>query len=236
MSSLPVYDKTGAEVGRYEIDPAVLQLPINKQLLHDAVVMYQTNQRQGTAKTKTRSEVEGSTKKLYRQKGTGNARAGSRRSGTRRGGGHIFAKRPRDWVYRLPRKALQLATRMAIASKLQGEQVTVIDALAFDKPTTKEMAKILKALKCDGQSVLVATAEYDQNVLRSARNIPKVSVSPAGELNALNVLLPRRLLVTKAALDSLGSRLAETAKTTGGTAKSAGPKRRRAAAQQPAQE
>lgn len=208
MASLPVYDKTGAEVGRYEIDPAAIAPRINKQLLHDAVVMYQTNQRQGTARTKTRSEVAGSTKKLYRQKGTGNARAGSKRSGTRRGGGHIFAKRPRDWVYRLPRKALQQATRMAIASKLQDDQVTVIDQLSLTAPKTKDMAAILKAVKCDGASVLVATAGHDANVYRSARNIPKVSVAPAGDLNALSVLLPKRLLVTRAALDSIRERFA----------------------------
>ncbi len=117
MASLTVYDRTGNDVGQYEIDPAELAPRINKQLLHDAVVMYQSNLRQGTAKTKSRGEVAGSTKKMYRQKGTGNARAGSRRSGIRRGGGHIFAKRPRDWTYRLPRKAVQLATRMALASQ-----------------------------------------------------------------------------------------------------------------------
>ena len=104
--------------GTYEIDPTLLAPHINKQLLHDVVVMYQSNQRLGTAKTKSRAEVAGSTKKMYRQKGTGNARAGSRRSGVRRGGGHIFAKRPRDWSYRLPRKAVQLATRMAMAAKI----------------------------------------------------------------------------------------------------------------------
>ena len=93
MATLPIYDRSGAEVGKYEIDPAQLAPRISKQLLHDAVVMYQTNLRQGSAKTKTRSEVAGTTKKMYRQKGTGNARAGSRRSGIRRGGGHIHAKR-----------------------------------------------------------------------------------------------------------------------------------------------
>ena len=95
---------------------------------------------------------------MYRQKGTGNARAGSRRSGIRRGGGHIFAKRPRDWTYRLPRKAVQLATRMALAAKIKSEQVVIIDELSFQAPKTKEMAGILRALKCDGKSLLVATA------------------------------------------------------------------------------
>ena len=102
--------------------------------------MYQSNLRLGTARTKSRGEVAGSTKKMYRQKGTGNARAGSRRSGIRRGGGHIFAKRPRDWTYRLPRKAVQLATRMALAAKLRDSEVLLIDELAFDAPKTKDMA------------------------------------------------------------------------------------------------
>ena len=146
--------------------------------------------------------MAGSTKKMYRQKGTGNARAGSRRSGIRRGGGHIFAKRPRDFGYRLPRKSLQLATRMAVASKIKDEQITLIDDLKFSAPKTKDMAAILKALKCNGaKSLLVATAAHDANVYKSARNIEGVSVSPVAELNALTVLRPQRLLFTKAALE-----------------------------------
>ena len=158
---MPIYDRTGAEVGKYEIDPAQLAPRISKQLLHDAVVMYQNNLRLGSAKTKTRSEVAGTTKKMYRQKGTGNARAGSRRSGVRRGGGHIHAKRPRDWSYRLPKKALQLATRMAVASRIADDEVTLIDKLAFEQPKTREWPPILKALKLDGTSLLVAVPGYD---------------------------------------------------------------------------
>lgn len=203
MVSLPVYDRTGKEVGKYDIDPAELAPRISKQLLHDAVVMYQANQRLGTFRTKTRSEVSGSTKKMYRQKGTGNARAGSRRSGVRRGGGHIFAKRPRDFSYRLPRKALQAATRMAIASKIRGSQLLVIDDLKFSSPKTKEMGLILKALKIAGQTTLIATAAADGNVFKSGRNIAGVSVLPVSALNALTVLTPRRLLVTRAALDAI---------------------------------
>ena len=147
MASLTVYDRTGKEVGTYEIDPTDLAPRINKQLLHDAVVMYQSNLRHGTAQTKSRGMVAGTTKKMYRQKGTGNARAGSRRSGIRRGGGHIFHKMPRDWTYRMPRKALQLATRMALASKLRDEQVTVIDELKFDAPKTRDMAALVERLE-----------------------------------------------------------------------------------------
>jgi len=206
MPSLTVYDRSGKEVGKYDLDLADLAPRISKQLLHDAVVMYQSNLRLGTARTKSRAEVAGSTKKMYRQKGTGNARAGSRRSGIRRGGGHIFAKRPRDWSYRMPRKAVQLATRMALASKIRDKQIVLIDELKFDAPKTKDMAAILKALQLTGGSLLVATAELDANVYKSARNIDRVTVSPISDLNALNVLAPNRVLITKAALDAFRSR------------------------------
>jgi len=201
MVSLPVYNRNGEEVGAYEIDPAELAPRISKQLLHDVVVMYQANQRQGSAKTKGRGEVAGSTKKMYRQKGTGNARAGHRRSGVRRGGGHIFARRPRDYSYRLPKKAIRLATRMAMASKIEHNQVVVIDQLAFDEPKTRQMAAILKALRVEG-TLLVAVEAHDPNLFRSVRNIADVSVLPVGELNALEVLRPQRMLMTKAALDA----------------------------------
>jgi len=206
MASLPIYDRSGSEVGRYEIDPQEIAPRINKQLLHDVVVMYQANRRQGTFRTKARGEVAGSTKKMYRQKGTGNARAGSRRSGVRRGGGHIHAKRPRDFSYRMPRKALQAATRMAIASKILSEQLVILDDLAFSAPKTKEMAATLKAVGLQGQTLLLATASHDPNVYKSARNISGVTVSPVADLNALVVLKPRRMLVTKAAIDVIRER------------------------------
>jgi len=208
MVSLPVYDRTGAEVGSYEVDPAELAPRISKQLLHEAVVMYQANRRQGSAKTKSRAEVVGTTSKMYRQKGTGNARAGSRKSGIRRSGGHIFAKRPRDWSYRLPKKAVRLATRMAVASRIADREVTLIDDLAFEEPKTREMASILKALKIEGISLLVAVAGYDLNVYKSIRNLAGVWVMPVGELNALEVLRPRRLLMTTSALDALREKAA----------------------------
>lgn len=203
MSSLTVYDRTGKEVGKYDINPTDLAPRINRQLLHDAVVMYQSNQRLGTAQTKSRGMVTGSTKKMYRQKGTGNARAGSRRSGIRRGGGHIFAKAPRDWTFRMPRKALQLATRMALASKLKDGQITLIDELKFDAPRTRDMAAIVKALGHADRTLLLATAGHDSNVYKSARNIRNLSVVPAAELNAWLVLKPSQLLLTKAALEGI---------------------------------
>ena len=220
MVSLPIYNRSGQEVGKYDIDPAVIAPNVNKQLLHDVVVMYQANLRQGTFRSKSRAEVAGSTKKMYRQKGTGNARAGSRRSPVRRGGGHTFAKRPRDFSYRLPRKAVQLATRMALATKIADAQVVVIDELKFAAPKTKEMNGILKALKCDraaltGKSrkvkgVTVVTAAYDKLVYMSARNIEAVEVSPVGDLNALSILKPKKLLMTRAALDLVKQRGAKS--------------------------
>ena len=206
MSALTVYDRSGKEVDTYEFDVESLAPRINRQLMHDAVVMYQANLRHGAAKTKSRAEVSGSTKKLYRQKGTGNARAGHRRSGVRRGGGHIFALRARDYSFRMPRKALRLATRMAIASKIRDQEVVVLDELSFDQPATKEMAAVLKALGLGATRTLVATAGFDGNVYKSARNIARVTVSPVSELNAYTVLSPSRMVVTRAALDDLRER------------------------------
>ena len=213
MASLPVYDMKGSQVGSYDIDPDQIAPKINKQLLHDAVVMYQANQRQGSHRTKNRSEVSGSTKKMYRQKGTGNARAGSRRSGVRRGGGHIFARRPRDYSYRLPRKALQSATRMALAGKIKDEQVLILDDLSLEKPNTKTVAALLKTLNLDHTTALIATENYDKKVYKSARNIQTVCVAPVAELNAYALLRPRNILMTRAAIDAFKNRTAKGAST-----------------------
>lgn len=213
MASLTIYDKSGGEVGKYEIDPSEIAPRINKQLLHDAVVMYQANQRQGSHKTKSRAEVAGTSKKMYRQKGTGNARAGSKRSGVRRGGGHIFARRNRDYSYRMPKKAARLATRMAIASKIQDDEVVVVDTLSFDKPATREMASLLKAVGLCGVTTVIATEDHNTNAYKSSRNIPGVSILPVSDLNALSVLKPRRMLVTKAALDAIKEKAAAAPKS-----------------------
>jgi large subunit ribosomal protein L4 len=203
MPKLNIFDRKGKKVGTYNVEPTDFAPRINKQLLHDAVVMYQANSRQGSHETKSRGMVAGSTKKMYKQKGTGNARAGSKRSGIRRGGGHIHRIHNRDYGYRMPRKALQTATRMALASKVRDDELLVIDDLAFGEPKTKDMISVLKHLEWDGGSILVTTAKYDRGVYCSARNIKGVCVSPAAEINALDVLSSKRMLVTKAALDAL---------------------------------
>ena len=204
MPKLTIYDRKGKKVGTYNVEPTDFAPRINKQLLHDAVVMYQANERQGSHQTKSRGMVAGSTKKMYRQKGTGNARAGSKRSGVRRGGGHIHRIHNRDYSYRLPRKALQAATRMALAAKVRDDELIVIDDLAFSEPKTKEMVSVLSHLDVKkGDSLLVTTAKHDANVFRSSRNIAGVLVAPATDINAYSVLRSRRMLVTKSALDAL---------------------------------
>jgi large subunit ribosomal protein L4 len=210
--NLAVYDMSGKKVGSYEIDPAELAPAVSKQLLHDAVVMYQANQRQGTQKTKTRGEVAGSTRKLYRQKGTGNARAGARRSGTRRGGGHIFAKRPRDFGWRMPRKALQAATRMALAARIADDEVRVVDGLAIAAPKTATVARMLKGMGLGDSTVLLASESHDANVWKSARNIAGLSVAPVAELNAWSILRPRSIVMTKAAIDAFRAAAKEKTK------------------------
>lgn len=207
MASLPVFDAEGKEVGEYELAASDFASSISRQLLHDAVVMYQANQRLGTHRTKTRSEVSGSRKKMYRQKGTGNARAGHKRSGIRRGGGHIFAKRTRDYSYRLPRKALQAATRMAVASKVEDGQLVLIDSYGIDQPKTKQAAGVLQALGLAGQTVLVVTESHAPGVYKSFRNISGVEVAPVADLNALAVLRPSRVVATTAAVDQLKASL-----------------------------
>jgi large subunit ribosomal protein L4 len=203
MVTLPVYDRSGAEVGKIDIDPAALAPGINKQLLHDAVVMYQSNLRLGTKRTRARGEVAGSTKKLYRQKGTGNARVGSRRAPQRRGGGHAMQLRPRSFYYRMPKKAIRLATRMALASKLLNGQVVVLDQLDMAAPKSKELAAVLAALGLSGVTTLLATAAHAPNIYLSGRNIPGVTVSPVSDLNALAILRPKRLLLTRAAVEAI---------------------------------
>jgi large subunit ribosomal protein L4 len=203
MLSLNVYNRHGESVGTVDVDPAEFGGKINKQLLHDVVLMYLANQRAGTHSTLRRGEVSGSTKKLFRQKGTGNARVGNRRTNKRKGGGTAKGPKPRDYEYHLPRKAVRAATRMAILSKFQDQEAVVVDDLALPEIKTRQMADILKALKIDDKTCLISTAGQDNTVYKSARNIHGVEVMPVSQLNAYIVLKQKRLLLTRAALDEL---------------------------------
>src|SRR4029079_10209714 len=145
--AVPIVDRTGAAKGSIEIDPAHLGGKISRQLMHDVVLMYLANQRAGTHHTLRRGQVAGSTKKLFRQKGTGNARAGTKRTNKRRGGGTAKGPKPRDYEYHLPRKAVRAATRMAILSKFRDGEAVILDDLTLSAPKTKEIAAVLRAIK-----------------------------------------------------------------------------------------
>jgi large subunit ribosomal protein L4 len=211
MLTLNVYNRQGETVGTVEVDPATFGGSINKQLLHDVVLMHLANQRAGTHSTLRRGEVAGSTKKLFRQKGTGNARVGTRRTNKRKGGGTAKGPKPRDYEYHLPKKAVRAATRMALLSKFQDQEAVIIDELSFPEPKTKQMVVILKALKLDGTTCLVGTAGHDPQVYKSARNIHGVEVAPASQFNAYAVLRPKKLLLTRAALEELKKTTSQTA-------------------------
>jgi large subunit ribosomal protein L4 len=199
MIELTVYNRSGQEVDKLNIDETVLGGAVRHALLKQAIVMYHANRRVGTVKTKGRSEVAGSDKKLFRQKGTGNARVGNRRTGKRVGGGMTFAKVPRDFSQRMPRKQKRLARDSAVLAKLRSNRVVVVDALAFEQPRTKDFAAVLKNLKID-RSCLVAVPQNDENICKSARNVQKVAVMPVAELNAGAICAHQKMLFTKDAL------------------------------------
>jgi large subunit ribosomal protein L4 len=205
--NLYVYNVDGQAVGTVQVDPSELGGKVNKQLLHEVVLMYLANQRAGTHSTLRRGEVSGSTKKLFRQKGTGNARAGTRRTNKRRGGGTAKGPKPRDYEYHLPQKAVRSATRMAILSKLQDQETVILDELKLPEIKTKRMAEIFQSLGLSGTSALIGlgSSEIDSNktVYLSARNIEGVEVHPTSQFNAYAVLRPKRLVLTKAAINEL---------------------------------
>src|SRR5690242_17785495 len=156
--SLNIYNGQGQTVGTLEVNPEEFGGKINRQLLHEVVLMYLANRRAGTHSTLRRGEVSGSTKKLFRQKGTGNARAGTKRTNKRRGGGTAKGPKPRDYEYHLPKKAVRAATRMAILSRLQDQEAVIIDALPFTEIKTRQMVDVLKNLKLDKTTCLVGLA------------------------------------------------------------------------------
>jgi len=203
MISVTIRNMSGDDAGSYEFDSADLAASINRQLLHDVVVMYEANRRVGTVQTKSRGMVRGSTKKLFRQKGTGRARAGNARTPVRRGGGHAFGKKPRDYSYRLPRKAVQSATRMALLSKFQDDQAVLLSGWECPGPKTSVVSGALQSLGVAGGSVLIATDGLNANVWKSGRNIAGVEVMPAADLNAHVLLRCRSLVITTSAMDSL---------------------------------
>lgn len=203
MISVPVRDMAGAECGTYAFEPSEVSDVICNQLLHDAVVMYNANRRVGEVQTKSRGMVSGSTRKLFKQKGTGRARAGAIRTPVRRGGGHAFAKKPRDYYYRMPKKAIRKAMRMALLSKFQDSQAVMLNSWQCSEPKTKTVAQFLNAVGLAGKSVLLTTEGLNTNVWKSARNIKGVEILPGSDLNAYTLLRQRHLVITVAEMDRL---------------------------------
>ena len=204
MIELPIYNRSGQEVAKVTVDEALLGGEVRPALLKQALVMYQANKRQGTVATKGRGEVEGSTKKLYAQKHTDNARRGNIRTNVMKGGGMAFAKKPRDFRQSMPAKQRRLARDNAILSKIQSQSIKILDELRVqgEKPKTREIAGVLKALEIS-RTVLIATEGIDQNVLLATRNIANARIKPAMEMNAYDILSARTLLMTRAALDGV---------------------------------
>ncbi|BBU37842.1 50S ribosomal protein L4 [Aeribacillus composti] len=202
MPKVTLYNQNGSAVGEIELNDSVFGIEPNKHVLFEAVIMQRASQRQGTHKVKNRSEVSGGGRKPWRQKGTGRARQGSIRSPQWRGGGTVFGPTPRTYAYKLPKKVRRLAIKSALSSKVQENNIVVLEDLVLEAPKTKEMAGILKGLSVD-RKALIVTGDENENVILSARNIPGVTVVTANGINVLDVLNHDKLVITKAAVEKV---------------------------------
>ena len=204
MIDLAVYNRDGQEVDSLKVDESAFGSAVRYPLLKQAIVMYHANKRVGTSATKSRGMVTGSSRKLFRQKGTGRARVGNIRTGKRVGGGVTFAKGLRDFGKRMPKKQRRLARDSAILAKLLSNDVVVVDGLDFEKPHTADFVSVLSNLKIlSKDSCLVTISDYDENLYKSAKNVPKVAVMPVAELNAADICNHRKMLITYEAFLSL---------------------------------
>ena len=201
MANVSVYNMEGQEVDKMELSDAVFGVEINEHLVHLAVVQQNANNRQGTQKAKTRSEVSGGGKKPYRQKGTGHARQGSTRSPQFTGGGVVFAPVPRDYSFKMNKKEKRAALKSVLTSRVQENNLIVVDYLEFDAIKTKDMVKVLDNLKAD--NALVVLNENDKNVVLSGRNIDGVKMALTNTINVFDVLNHKTLVLTKDAAKTI---------------------------------
>ena len=199
MASVSVYDMKGKEVGKVDLDDSVFGVEINENLVHRAVVLQLANNRQGTQKAKTRSEVSGGGRKPWRQKGTGHARQGSIRAPQWTGGGVVFAPVPRDYSFKMNRKEKRAALKSALTDKVASEKLIVLDKLELDEFKTKKMVEVLDNLKVEGKSLIVL-ADSDEKVIKSANNIPTVQTTQVGTLNVYDIVNNGTLITTKDAV------------------------------------
>ena len=207
MPQVALFNQQGAQVGEVALNEAVFGIEPHTQAMFDAVIMQRASLRQGTHKTKTRTEVRGGGRKPWKQKGTGRARQGSIRSPQWRGGGTVFGPVPRSYSYKLNKKVRRLALVSALSSKVVENEILVLEQLAFDAPKTKEMIKVLGALNVTSKALIV-TADEDKSVELSARNIPGVKVLTATQVNVLDLLDATKLVITKDAVQKIEEVLA----------------------------
>jgi len=203
MPEIDIKDKNSNSVGKLTLPEDVFSVSAKDGVIHNSVVNYLANQRQGTHSTKTKGLVSGGGKKPWKQKHTGRARSGSSRSPLWRGGGIVFGPQPRDYSYAIPKKARRLALRAALTGKLTDGEMIIIDSLSMESPKTQDMATILKGLNLEGKSTLIVLDNYDKNVMLSARNIPGVTVRKFSDMNSYDVAVHSRLLMTKKAAEML---------------------------------
>ena len=198
-----LYNKTGNTAGQIELPESVFGVEPNEHIMHRAVVTYLANQRQGTKKTKIRSEVSGGGKKPWKQKGRGGPRAGSNRSPLWKGGGTVHGPKPVDYRIDLPKKVKRLARKSAFSVRALEQNIFILDEMLMNEVKTKTFVGMLKALKIDNTSVLVLTPGYDKTLYLSARNIPNVTLDAADKISTYHILKHRKLLILKDAIDTI---------------------------------
>lgn len=206
MPTVPVYNIKGSQVGEIALNDQVFGAKVNKALLHEAVVMQLASRRLGTVAVKTRSMVRGGGRKPWRQKGTGQARHGTRRSPIWTGGGIVFGPMPRDYDYNLPKKARRQALRSALSAKVEAGEMIVVESLPISEPKTKTMVNILENLKAN--KAVIVTVEYEDSVSKSARNIPGVLTLTSDGINVYDLLAHDHLVITKDAVSKVEEALA----------------------------
>lgn len=199
MPKVALLNVEGNQVGEIELNDAVFGIEPNESVVHEAVVMQMASWRQGTHCTKSRGEVRGGGRKPWKQKGTGRARVGTIRSPLWRGGAIVFGPKPRSYSYSIPKKKRRLALKSVLSSKVMDNDIIVLDTLNFDAPKTKEMVKVLDALNVD-KKALIVTADLDENVAKSARNIEGMTPVAASGINVYDLLNHNKLIITKDAI------------------------------------
>lgn len=202
MATIKMLNMEGAEAGTIELSDEIFGIEPNQDAVHQVVVNYLANQRQGTQSAKTRSEVRGGGRKPFRQKGTGRHRQGSSTDPSQVGGGIVFAPKPRDYSYSVPKKIKRLALKSVLSDKVQNQEIIVLDQLNFEAPKTKDMIKVLDSIKAD-KKALIVTAEKNDNVVRSASNIPGVRTALATTMNVYEIINANSLVVTKDAIEKI---------------------------------